>query len=227
MKKITRRQFLTSVGATSAALLLSSLPHAAAADENCLRKVTPAATNSNDLSWDMAEEILTHISDPVFPAYTVNVLDYGAVPNDGKLDTAAIQRAIDDLSRKGGGTIVFEPGNYVIGTLELRSNIELHLKSGATLLGSTNPYDYIDITKEGADRSDPKKWNYLSLALIEAYQAKNIKLTGEGTIDARGCELALAIDSLHKAGVRPDPNYFDRLNRPRGHAPQPLHHQCL
>lgn len=74
MKKITRRQFLTSAGATSAALLLSSLPHAAAADENCLRKVTPAATNSNDLSWDMAEEILTHISDPVFPAYTVNVL---------------------------------------------------------------------------------------------------------------------------------------------------------
>ena len=68
MKKITRRQFLTSAGATSAALLLSSLPHAAAADENCLRKVTPAATNSNDLSWDMAEEILTHISDPVFPA---------------------------------------------------------------------------------------------------------------------------------------------------------------
>lgn len=55
MKKITRRQFLTSAGATSAALLLSSLPHAAAADENCLRKVTPAATNSNDLSWDMAE----------------------------------------------------------------------------------------------------------------------------------------------------------------------------
>ena len=80
MKKITRRQFLTSAGATSAALLLSSLPHAAAADENCLRKVTPAATNSNDLSWDMAEEILTHISDPVFPAYTVNVLDYGASP---------------------------------------------------------------------------------------------------------------------------------------------------
>ena len=68
MKKITRRQFLTSAGATSAALLLSSLPHAAAADENCLRKVTPAATNSNDLSWDMAEESLTHISDPVFPS---------------------------------------------------------------------------------------------------------------------------------------------------------------
>ena len=120
MKKITRRQFLTSAGATSAALLLSSLPHAAAADENCLRKVTPAATNSNDLSWDMAEEILTHISDPVFPAYTVNVLDYGAVPNDGKLDTAAIQRAIDETSAHGGGTVVIPSGVYDVGAITLK-----------------------------------------------------------------------------------------------------------
>lgn len=135
---------------------------------------------------------------------------------DGQtVNTTAIQRAIDDLSRKGGGTIVFEPGNYVTGTLELRSNIELHLQRGATLLGSLNPYDYIDVTLQGDDRSNPNKWNYLSLALIEAYQATNISLTGEGTIDARGCEVALAIDSLHKAGVRKDPNYFERLNRPR------------
>ena len=100
MKKITRRQFLTSAGATSAALLLSSLPHAAAADENCLRRVAPAAANSNDLSWDMAEEILTHISDPVFPAYTVNVLAYGAVPNDGKLDTAELDTEMETLRKQ-------------------------------------------------------------------------------------------------------------------------------
>lgn len=49
-------------------------------------------SNSEALSWDMAEEILTHISDPEFPDYEVSVLDYGAVPGDGKLDTAAIQR---------------------------------------------------------------------------------------------------------------------------------------
>ena len=137
MKKITRRQFLTSAGATSAALLLSSLPHAAAADENCLRKVTPAATNSNDLSWDMAEEILTHISDPVFPAYTVNVLDYGAVPNDGKLDTAAIQRAIDETSAHGGGTVVIPSGVYDVGAITLKSNVNLHLESKDTILRFT------------------------------------------------------------------------------------------
>ena len=131
MKKITRRQFLTSAGATSAALLLSSLPHAAAADENCLRKVTPAATNSNDLSWDMAEEILTHISDPVFPAYTVNVLAYGAVPNDGKLDTAAIQRAIDETSAHGGGTVVIGMSERSSRQAITQLAMELFIREGA------------------------------------------------------------------------------------------------
>ncbi len=41
MKKLTRRQFLASAGATSAALMLSGLPHAAAAEENCLKGFNP------------------------------------------------------------------------------------------------------------------------------------------------------------------------------------------
>ena len=121
MKKLTRRQFLASAGATSAALMLSGLPHAAAAEENCLKGFTPAATNSNNLTWDMAEEILTHISDPVFPNYSVSVLDYGAVPNDGKLDTAAIQRAIDETSARGGGTVIIPSGVYDVGAITLKS----------------------------------------------------------------------------------------------------------
>lgn len=136
------------------------------------------------------------------------------VPDGKTVNTAAIQRAIDDLSRRGGGTLVIQPGEYVTGTIEMKSNTELHLERGATLLGSLNPLDYIDITQQGDDRSNPAKFNYLSLALIEAHQATNIRLTGEGTIDARGCEVALAIDSLHKKGVRCDPNYVERLHRP-------------
>ena len=45
------------------------------------------------MTWDMAEEILTHINDPEFPDFTVNVLDFGAVADDDELDTAAIQIA--------------------------------------------------------------------------------------------------------------------------------------
>ena len=176
MKKITRRQFLTSAGATSAALLLSSLPHAAAADENCLRKVTPAATNSNDLSWDMAEEILTHISDPVFPAYTVNVLDYGAVPNDGKLDTAAIQRAIDETSAHGGGTVVIPSGVYYVGAITLKSNVNLHLESKDTILRFTRDITPANYPLVFAHYEGSKLYNWSPL--IYAYQQEKIALTG-------------------------------------------------
>ena len=183
MKKIPRRQFLTSAGATSAALLLSSLPHAAAADENCLRKVTPAATNSNDLSWDMAEEILTHISDPVFPAYTVNVLDYGAVPNDGKLDTAAIQRAIDETSAHGGGTVVIPSGVYDVGAITLKSNVNLHLESKDTVLRFTRDITPANYPLVFAHYEGSKLYNWSPL--IYAYQQENIALTGKGTLDGQ------------------------------------------
>ena len=183
MKKITRRQFLTSAGATSAALLLSSLPHAAAADENCLRKVTPVATNSNDLSWDMAEEILTHISDPVFPAYTVNVLDYGAVPNDGKLDTAAIQRAIDETSAHGGGTVVIPSGVYDVGAITLKSNVNLHLESKDTVLRFTRDITPANYPLVFAHYEGSKLYNWSPL--IYAYQQENIALTGKGTLDGQ------------------------------------------
>ena len=183
MKKITRRQFLTSAGATSAALLLSSLPHAAAADENCLRKVTPAATNSNDLSWDMAEEILTHISDPVFPAYTVNVRDYGAVPNDGKLDTAAIQRAIDETSARGGGTVVIPSGVYDVGAITLKSNVNLHLESKDTVLRFTRDITPANYPLVFAHYEGSKLYNWSPL--IYAYQQENIALTGKGTLDGQ------------------------------------------
>ena len=183
MKKITRRQFLTSAGATSAALLLSSLPHAAAADEKCLRKVTPAATNSNDLSWDMAEEILTHISDPVFPAYTVNVLDYGAVPNDGKLDTAAIQRAIDETSAHGGGTVVIPSGVYDVGAITLKSNVNLHLESKDTILRFTRDITPANYPLVFAHYEGSKLYNWSPL--IYAYQQENIALTGKGTLDGQ------------------------------------------
>lgn len=145
---------------------------------------------------------------------TITSSDIKLVADGKTLNTAAIQKAIDNLSRKGGGTLVLQPGHYVTGTIEMKSNTGLHLEKGAVLLGSTDPMDYIDVTKEGADRSNPAKFSYLSLALISAYNATNIKLTGEGLIDARGCEVALAADSLHKAGVRKDPNYVERLNRP-------------
>lgn len=133
---------------------------------------------------------------------------------DGKtLNTVALQTAINKLSAKGGGTLWLSPGRYLTGAILLKSDVELHLEKGAVLLGSTNPDDYEDLMVKGT--TNKSKNNVYSLAFITAYKAKNIKLTGEGTIDGQGREVALNVDSLYLKGIRKDNTYFTRLHRPR------------
>ena len=132
---------------------------------------------------------------------------------DGKtLNTSAIQTAIDKLSRKGGGKLTLLQGKYLTGAIQLKSGVELHLEAGAELLGSTDPKDYYQLQVGGEGdvvRKDNSKYG-----LILAQGAKNIRLTGYGTINGRGRELALTIDSLCKAGILKDEHYSTRLHRP-------------
>ena len=83
-------------------------------------------------------------------------------------NTVVFQRRIDSCSEHGGGVVRILAGKYVIGTLYLKDNVELQLEQGATLLGSTRPEDYT------------------SPALIYANNARNIAITGPGTIDGQG-----------------------------------------
>ena len=73
-----------------------------------------------------------------------DVAEFGAIPDGETLTTAQLQSAIDACAHAGGGTVIVPAGNYVTGTLWLRSNITLHLEAGATLLGtSTNkPFSF-------------------------------------------------------------------------------------
>lgn len=143
----------------------------------------PEAEAEEGLSWDMAEEILTHISDPEFPDYSVSVLDYGAVPDDGKLDTEAIQKAIDETSEKGGGTVNIPSGSYDVGAITLKNDVNLCLMEEDTVLKYTK-----DITPENyplvfAHYEGSKCYNWSPL--IYAYQQKNIAVTGKGTLDGQ------------------------------------------
>jgi hypothetical protein len=97
-----------------------------------------------------------------------NVRTYGAKGDRTTKDTAAIQKAIDECNRAGGGQVYFPAGNYLSGTLFLKSNVTLFLSPGATLWGSTRQEDY-----------NPKH-------LIYASDAENITIEGSGTIDGQG-----------------------------------------
>lgn len=111
-----------------------------------------------------------------------NILKYGAVSDTTRLSTKALQRAIDECSKAGGGRVVVPRGSYKIGTIVLKSNVHLHLEIGATLYGSTNIKDYI-----------PLKTDYISfrtqtetVQLIYGDKVQNVVIDGYGTIDGRG-----------------------------------------
>ncbi|HEV2417181.1 MAG TPA: glycoside hydrolase family 28 protein [Terriglobia bacterium] len=109
-----------------------------------------------------------------------NVLAYGASADGRKMDTQAIQAAIDACAEKGGGTVFLPAGKYLTGAIKLKSNIDLHLGSGATLLGSQDPGDYPVY---------PSPWPGGSReisSLIYGDGLTNVSLTGRGIIDGQG-----------------------------------------
>lgn len=134
------------------------------------------------------------------------------IPSDGKtLCTQQLQKAIDRIGKSGGGSLTFESGEYLTGTLIMHSGVELYLEEGAVLKGSTDPRHYITASASGVGKS-PDTDN--GSALLYANNTVGIALRGKGCIDGQGLQLALAIDSLHHTGEMPDPNYNYRRLRP-------------
>lgn len=111
-----------------------------------------------------------------------NVRDHGAAGDGERLDTAAIQAAIDACARSGGGAVYFPPGAYVSGTIVLKSGVTLHLSPASRLLGSRNLNDYPE--KVPAIRSYTD--NYTRRSLIYAEDAERIAIEGGGVIDGQG-----------------------------------------
>lgn len=140
-------------------------------------------TGDGGMTWDMAEEILTHISDPEFPDLTVSVLDYGATADDGKLDTEAIQKAIDEVSKKGGGKVVIPKGVYDTGAITLKDNVNLCLEDKETKLQFTQEINHDNYPLVYSHWEGQPMYNYS--AFIYAKDAVNIALTGEGTLDGQ------------------------------------------
>ena len=63
-----------------------------------------------------------------------NVRDFGATGNRGDNATMPVRSAIDACTAAGGGTVYVPPGDYTVGTLQLKDNVNLNLEAGATLL---------------------------------------------------------------------------------------------
>ncbi len=112
---------------------------------------------------------------------TYNVLDYGIVGDNKTVNTKAIQALIDKCSETKG-TIVFPAGDYVTGTIFIKSNVHINLMAGATLFGSTDLADYPFI-----DHKFPTNvGEYAHHALVYANSAENFSIFGGGQINGNG-----------------------------------------
>lgn len=111
-----------------------------------------------------------------------NILDFGALGDGIRLNTAAIQKTIDACAEAGGGTVYFPPGRFLSGTIYLKNNVTLFLDAGAVLLGSKDLGDYPVTIQKFRSYTD----NYTDKSLIYAEQVQNIALIGRGVIDGQG-----------------------------------------
>ncbi|CCH01729.1 glycoside hydrolase family 28 [Fibrella aestuarina BUZ 2] len=124
---------------------------------------------------------LPKVYQPYFRKDTFNIARYGSKADGITLNTQAINQAITRCSQAGGGTVLIPEGLWLTGPLVLRSNVNLHLASGALLQFSRNRDDYpiVATTWEGQDA-------YRCQAPIWGVDLVNVAITGSGVIDGGG-----------------------------------------
>lgn len=177
MRGKTRRDFLRDVAlGAGAAALLPGVPGGSA------RAVQRAsATTAAPTGWDAVPDILSRIIAPTFPDRDFDVRNYGAGDDGVKDCSAAFAAAIAACHTAGGGRVTVPPGKYLSGPIHLKSQVNLHVESGATILFSTDPKKYVPhvLTRfEGVE--------LMGLSpLIYAIDCENIAVTGAGTLDGQ------------------------------------------
>ncbi|QEG43554.1 glycoside hydrolase family 28 protein [Roseimaritima ulvae] len=108
-----------------------------------------------------------------------NIKTYGAVGDGVTLNTEALQKTIDACHAAGGGTVWVPAGEFVIGTIHLKSHVTLSLDYGASLLGSLDWNDYPTDSLRNAREGQEE-------CLLYAEDATDIRIEGLGLIDGRG-----------------------------------------
>ena len=130
----------------------------------------------NDLPFEMEAVTL-----PEIPDLSVDLRDFGAVGDGLTLNSEAFSKAISHLEAAGGGHLVVPDGIWLTGPITLKSNIDLHVTPDAVILFSPERdlYPIVETVFEGLDTRR-------CISPVNADGARNISITGGGTIDGSG-----------------------------------------
>lgn len=110
-----------------------------------------------------------------------NISDFGAVADGKTINTAAIQKTIDQAAENGGGVVEIPAGSFRSGSIFLKKGVELHLSENAVLLGSTDIEDYPKRDTRIEGHSEP--WR---MALVNAREIDGVRISGKGVLDGNG-----------------------------------------
>jgi polygalacturonase len=172
--EIDRRSLLRLGAAGLAVPLLANAPSA-------LASTIGTSGNSRSAADLAADRIVASVRRPWFPPRTFPVTRFGAKGDGTTKNTAAFAAAIAACHRTGGGHVVVPHGTFLTGAIHLLSNVDLHVESGATILFSQDPNDYLPVVFT--------RWQGVELMnyspFIYSYGQRNIAVTGQGTLNGQ------------------------------------------
>lgn len=116
---------------------------------------------------------------------TDEVKTIGSVVKGKKLITHAVQKAVDECSKNGGGIVRFGRGRYVLSTVFLKSNVTIEIPKDTEILGAESYYDYAQEEKVDYPIYQDSSHTYFHPSMFVGIDCKNIKITGGGKIDMR------------------------------------------
>lgn len=127
-----------------------------------------------------AQKIPT-VTVPKFKKDTFNILKFGAIANGYTLNTIAINKAITECNKKGGGVVLIPRGLWLTGPIEIKSNVNLHIAADALVqfTDDFNEYSLVLTNWEGLEA-------YRNQSPLYANNATNIAITGKGIVDGNG-----------------------------------------
>ena len=105
-----------------------------------------------------------------------DIRKFGAVGDGKTLDTAAIQKALDECGNAGGGIVHFPAGTYLSKPISLHSSTTVRLDAGAVLLATDDPADFAGKTTNSF------------IPFVGGKNLHDVTFTGEGAIDGSGAK---------------------------------------